>query len=233
MDMAPAKILVVEDDGDINVLLQRILTREGYLVSAAYSGSEAKLLLDGQSFDLVLLDLMLPGLTGEALIRELRKKFVMPVIVVSARSGLEDKMELLRLGADDYITKPFEAGEVLARVEAQLRRYRMFSPAPQEALVFKNLKLDLVNHTASVSDKPLSLTAREFEILALLMRSPERVYTRENLYEQVWNGAYLGEDNTVNVHISNIRQKLTRLDPGADYIKTVWGIGFKMNTEKL
>ncbi|WP_249314251.1 response regulator transcription factor [Gehongia tenuis] len=231
--MAPAKILVVEDDGDINVLLQRILTREGYLVSAAYSGSEAKLLLDGQSFDLVLLDLMLPGLTGEALIRELRKKFVMPVIVVSARSGLEDKMELLRLGADDYITKPFEAGEVLARVEAQLRRYRMFSPAPQEALVFKNLKLDLVNHTASVSDKPLSLTAREFEILALLMRSPERVYTRENLYEQVWNGAYLGEDNTVNVHISNIRQKLTRLDPGADYIKTVWGIGFKMNTEKL
>ncbi len=233
MDMAPAKILVVEDDGDINVLLQHILTKEGYLVSAAYSGSEARLLLDGQSFDLVLLDLMLPGLNGEALIQELRKKFMMPVIVVSARSGLEDKMELLRLGADDYITKPFETGEVLARVEAQLRRYRMFSPVPQDALLFKNLKLDLANHTASVSDKPLSLTAREFEILALLMRSPERVYTRENLYEQVWNGAYLGEDNTVNVHISNIRQKLARLDPGADYIKTVWGIGFKMNTEKL
>ncbi len=137
MDMAPAKILVVEDDGDINVLLQHILTKEGYLVSAAYSGSEARLLLDGQSFDLVLLDLMLPGLNGEALIQELRKKFMMPVIVVSARSGLEDKMELLRLGADDYITKPFETGEVLARVEASFVATACSVPRPKTPCCLK------------------------------------------------------------------------------------------------
>lgn len=230
--MNSTHVLIVEDDADINRLLCRILEKEGCRTTAAYSGSEAQLLLSGSEFDLVFLDLMLPGMTGEELIREIRKSRQMPVIVISAKTALEDKVELLRLGADDYITKPFEVKEVAARAEAQLRRYREFSrpAAGTGQLSFKNLVLDQEAVRAEVSGKELSLTVREFEILALLMQSPDKVFTRENLYQQVWNNEYYGEDNTVNVHISNIRQKLQKLDPGVEYIKTVWGIGFKMSS---
>ncbi|MCI9413675.1 MAG: response regulator transcription factor [Clostridiales bacterium] len=225
------EILVVEDDPDINGLLCRLLKKQGYSLTAAYSGSEARLLLSSREFDLVLLDLMLPGVTGDELIAEIRAARVTPVIVISARTAQEDKVRLLRSGADDYIVKPFDVDEVVARVEAQLRRYRAF-PQPTAAsglLTLKNLTLDREAIRAEVHGKELTLTAREFNILSLLMEHPDKVFTRENLYHQVWNEEYYGEDNTVNVHISNIRQKLQRLDPGVEYIKTVWGIGFKMS----
>ena len=223
-------ILVVEDDPDINRLLCRILTDGGYDVRPAFSGSEAVLWAEQYEYDLVLLDLMLPGLTGEEFIAQMRRKKTMPILVLSAKAGLEDRVNVLRLGADDFISKPFDNAEVLARVEAQLRRYRQFS-APAEAgevLRLGDLVLDREAVRVTAGGKDVALTAREFEILALLLSHPKKVYTREQLYENVWGGEYRGDDNTVNVHISNLRSKLGKVSD-REYIKTVWGIGFKMN----
>ena len=223
-------ILVVEDDPDINRLLCRILTDGGYDVRPAFSGSEAVLWAEQYEYDLVLLDLMLPGLTGEEFIAQMRRKKTMPILVLSAKAGLEDRVNVLRLGADDFISKPFDNAEVLARVEAQLRRYRQFS-APAEAgevLRLGDLVLDREAVRVTAGGKDVALTAREFEILALLLSHPNTVYTREQLYENVWGGEYMGDDNTVNVHISNLRSKLGKVSD-REYIKTVWGIGFKMN----
>ena len=228
--MATYHILVVEDDPDINRLLCRILTDGGYDVRPAFSGSEAVLWAEQYEYDLVLLDLMLPGLTGEEFIAQMRRKKTMPILVLSAKAGLEDRVNVLRLGADDFIPKPFDNAEVLARVEAQLRRYRQFS-APAEAgevLRLGDLVLDREAVRVTAGGKDVALTAREFEILALLLSHPKKVYTREQLYENVWGGEYIGDDNTVNVHISNLRSKLGKVSD-REYIKTVWGIGFKMN----
>ena len=230
--MATYHILVVEDDPDINRLLCRILTDGGYDVRPAFSGSEAVLWAEQYEYDLVLLDLMLPGLTGEEFIAQMRRKKTMPILVLSAKAGLEDRVNVLRLGADDFISKPFDNAEVLARVEAQLRRYRQFS-APAEAgevLRLGDLVLDREAVRVTAGGKDVALTAREFEILALLLSHPKKVYTREQLYENVWGGEYMGDDNTVNVHISNLRSKLSKVSD-QEYIKTVWGIGFKMNVE--
>ena len=228
--MATYHILVVEDDPDINRLLCRILTDGGYDVRPAFSGSEAVLWAEQYEYDLVLLDLMLPGLTGEEFIAQMRRKKTMPILVLSAKAGLEDRVNVLRLGADDFISKPFDNAEVLARVEAQLRRYRQFS-APAEAgevLRLGDLVLDREAVRVTAGGKDVALTAREFDILTLLMEHPKKVFTREQLYEQVWGGEYMGDDNTVNVHISNLRSKLGKVSD-REYIKTVWGIGFKMN----
>uniref|UniRef100_UPI003FF061F2 response regulator transcription factor n=1 Tax=Candidatus Fimivicinus sp. TaxID=3056640 RepID=UPI003FF061F2 len=230
--MDACRILVVEDDSDINALLCRILSGAGYWSDSAFSGTEAQLRLQMGEYDLLLLDLMLPGLAGEELIAWLRAEKTMPIIVISAKAGLDARVNALRLGADDFIAKPFENEEVLARVEAQLRRYRLFSPAQQSArLHIGRLTLDCETLEAKANGNKLSLTAREFAILELLMRYPRRVFTRENLYEQIWGEPYYGEDNTVNVHISNLRAKLHKADPDGEYIKTVWGIGFKMAQE--
>ena len=222
-------ILVVEDDPDINKLLCRILEGAGYACRPAYSGTEAALWAGQYDYDLVLLDLMLPGLTGEELIAQLRQRKTMPIIVLSAKTGLEDRVNVLKLGADDFIPKPFDNAEVLARVEAQLRRYKQFSgPEGGRVLTHGDLVLDKDSVTVTAAGKPVPLTAREFHILTLLMEHPKKVFTREQLYQQVWEGAYMGDDNTVNVHISNLRSKLAKVSP-TEYIKTVWGIGFKMN----
>ena len=228
--MATYHILVVEDDPDINRLLCRILTDGGYDVRPAFSGSEAVLWAEQYEYDLVLLDLMLPGLTGEEFIAQMRRKKTMPILVLSAKAGLEDRVNVLRLGADDFISKPFDNAEVLARVEAQLRRYRQFSASAEAGGVLRlgDLVLDREAVRVTAGGKDVALTAREFEILALLLSHPKKVYTREQLYENVWGGEYMGDDNTVNVHISNLRSKLGKVSD-REYIKTVWGIGFKMN----
>lgn len=224
-------ILVVEDDPAINALLCRIVVDAGYDCRGAFSGSEAALLAEKYAYDLILLDLMLPGLTGEEFIQRLRKGKTMPVIVLSAKAGLEDRVNVLRLGADDFIPKPFDNAEVLARIEAQLRRYKKFSGAGGDGVLhWGDLSLDRERIIASVEGRELTLTAREFEILALLMEDPKKVYTREQIYERVWGEEYMGDDNTVNVHISNLRSKLAKAS-AREYIKTVWGIGFKMAEE--
>lgn len=222
-------ILVVEDDADINNLLAKMLRQADYQVTQVYSGSEVALRLEHESPDLILLDLMLPGMSGEALLEKLRGELGCdaPVIILSAKTAVGDKVGLLKLGADDYITKPFEPEEVLARIEAALRRVGK-EATNDKPLTHRALTLSPSLRKATLAGQELALTAHEFDILELLMRQPEKVYTRESLYEQVWHGGYYGENNTVNVHVSNIRKKLKAIDPDADYIQTVYGIGFKL-----
>lgn len=230
--MQPYQILVVEDDNSINELLCTILKKEGYRVTSAFSGTEAKLRLEQGEYDLLLLDLMLPGITGEELLSVLRREKTIPVIVISAKTAMEDRIGVLKGGADDFISKPFDVGEVLARVQAQLRRYREFSAKEtgeeHAILKYKDLVLDPETVTVTVAGHPVQLTAREFKILQLLMSYPKKVFTKENLFTHVWNEEFFGGDNTVNVHISNLRAKLAKYHEGEEYIKTVWGIGFKM-----
>ena len=228
--MSPYNILIVEDDADINSLLEKLLTNAGSHVRPAFSGSEGKMCLEQYQYDLVLLDLMLPGVTGEALVAQIRRSSTVPIIIISAKASVADRIDLLKLGADDFICKPFDVGEVLARVEAQLRRAVAFSEAggSVKILTSGDLVLDADSMEVRLKDQPVSLTVREFKILHLLMSHPKKVFTRENLFTQVWEDAFLGEDNTVNVHICNIRSKLAKIDPDTSYIKTVWGIGFKM-----
>lgn len=221
-------ILVVEDDQDINGLINKILIKNGFNVRQAFSGTEAKLCLDMFDFHLLILDLMLPGMTGEEIIEEVRKKKNMPIIVISAKTSPEDKVKALRLGADDFVTKPFNTLEVVARVEAQLRRYTEFSKVEEnKTLRYKEIELDKEEVRVEVRGQEIQLTAKEFAILELLMSNPKKVFTKANLFEHVWNEEFFGDDNTVNVHMSNLRNKIAAIDKENDYIKTVWGIGFK------
>ncbi|UNK15863.1 response regulator transcription factor [Paenibacillus sp. N3/727] len=226
----PFNILVVEDDVDINRLLGTLLNKQGHQTESAFSGSEAKLLLSMRDYDLILLDLMLPGISGEELIKDIRSHSYVPVIIISAKGDMKDKIDLLKSGADDYITKPFDKEEVLARVEAQLRRYKNFSSVEQTAkqLIYQDLVLDIASRTAKVAGNPMTLTSKEFELLTILLQFPGKVFTREDLYQAVWQEKYAIEDNTINVHMSNLRSKLSKNAPDRSYIETVWGIGFKM-----
>lgn len=251
------KILVVDDDQDINRLISTILKKKGHDVTSAYSGTEAELLINMNTYDLVILDLMLPGLTGEEVIERLRKVSNIPVIVLSAKGAMEDKVEVLNLGADDYITKPFENEEIIARVNSQLRRYtklgasndikndtlincddKSFSDIANNNMsdsnmsdtnsdvIYKNIHIQSAGREVFIKGEQVSFTAHEFDIMVLLFSNPSKVYSREMLYQSVWKNGYYGEDNTVNVHVSNIRKKIAEHDT-EEYIKTVWGIGFK------
>ena len=226
--METADLLIVEDDVDINRLLCAILEGAGYTCRAAFSGSEGLLWAEKYDYDLVLLDLMLPGLTGEDFIAQIRREKTMPIIVLSAKVGVADRVNVLKLGADDFIPKPFDNTEVLARVEAQLRRSRRFSSPTAGVLTAGSLTLEPDSRAASLNGREVPLTQREFDILALLMRNPRRAFSRAQIYESVWGEDFLGDDNTVNVHVSNLRAKLAKADPDREYIKTVWGIGFKL-----
>lgn len=231
-DMTNYTILIVEDDTDINHLLKKILKTAGYEIEQAFSGTEANFYFDKHMPDLLLLDLMLPGMSGEELLRQIRevRKCNIPVLVLSAKNALKDKVELLGIGADDYITKPFEPEEIIARVQAALRRSGLIASAetPPEVLTYKNIKLYPDLRKVTVQGEKLSLTAREYEILYLLMQNPEKVYARESLYELVWKEGYYGTDHTVNVHISNLRKKIKAYDTMQDYIQSVYGIGFRL-----
>ncbi|MBQ4524050.1 MAG: response regulator transcription factor [Lachnospiraceae bacterium] len=227
--MNHVKILIVEDDMDINNLLVELLTGQEYEAVSAYSGTEALLWLEKQNFDLVLLDLMLPGMPGEDVLEKIKKDYPDTcVIAVSAKDDIESKIHMLRGGADDYITKPFDTEELLARVEVALRKNNKADAKQEDIYCLRDLKLDVNNILVTLKDEPVSLTKREYLILKLLMSHPNRVYTKNNIFEAVWEEEFVGEDNAVNVHISNIRQKLAKIDPEDTYIQTVWGIGFKM-----
>lgn len=222
-------IWIVEDEPDISRLLSRLLQDAGYFTKQAFSGTEAKLLLEKETPDLILLDLMLPGISGEQLLQEIReeRRLNIPILILSAKGALQDKITLLKTGADDYITKPFEPEEVVARVHAALRRAGKISTSP-DLLTYKKLKLYPQARKVTIDDTVLILTAHEYDILYLLMSFPEKVFSRESLYELVWKGGYYGENNTVNVHVSNLRKKLKEADNTEEYIQTVYGIGFKL-----
>lgn len=227
-------ILIVEDDPDINALLAKIVRQQGFETVQAFSGTEGLLCAERDAFDLVLLDMMLPGMDGSSFISRVRGDLGLsvPVIVVSAKAGLADKVEALSLGADDYVAKPFEPEEVVARVQAVLRRSKGSSGGAVagggKTYVHKDLVLDTATRRVSAGGADIVLTASEFDILHVLIQSPDKVFSRELLYELVWKSGYYGEDNAINVHVSNIRKKLAAVRPDVDYIKTVWGIGFKL-----
>jgi Response regulators consisting of a CheY-like receiver domain and a winged-helix DNA-binding domain len=227
-------ILIVEDDGDISQMLNELLTGQGYETMQAFSGTEALLCLEKRVPEAVILDLMLPGMDGEDVLRGIKEDYPrVGVIVSSARDDVQTRVSLLRAGADDYVVKPFDTEELLARLEAVLRRRTVSgesvnSAGAQEVLTYKNLTIYPESLQVQAAKQEVSLTKREYMILELLMRHPGKVFTKSNIYESVWNEEFLGEENAVNVHISNIRQKLAKICPQETYIQTVWGIGFKM-----
>lgn len=228
--MEQTKILVVEDDREINSMLCEMLDENGYAAEGAFTGMEGLSRLRNGSYDLLILDLMLPYKSGDAVLQELRSFSRLPAIVISAKDTVQNKLDLFRLGADDYLTKPFDLDEVLVRVEAVLRRCGSSKTqrAP-EILQAGKLAVDTESKTASVDGQELVLTAKEYGILELLMRYPHKVFSKANLFESIWNEEYACEDNTLNVHISNLRNKLKAADPETEYIKTVWGMGYRMN----
>ncbi len=226
------KILIIEDETDINQLLSKILESDGYRTIQAFSGTEGLLLAEQESPDLILLDLMLPGLPGETLLQRLRteKQCRVPVLVLSAKAALSDKVTLLKTGADDYITKPFEPEEVSARVQAALRRSGSAQGQRPDAdfLSYKSITLYPESRKVMVGGVELSLTSHEYALLYLFLQAPEKVYSRESLYELVWENGYYGENNTVNVHVSNLRRKIKEAGASEEYIRTVYGIGFQL-----
>lgn len=219
------KILIVEDDPQINKMIQTLLKKNEFEAAAAFSGTEALLLLEKESFNLVLLDLMLPGLSGEEVLRKINLLKI-PVICVSAKDDLDTKLELMRDGADDYITKPFNNEELIVRINAVLRRTNKgYVCNKSNIFKFKDLVLDSENHSVTINDEPIELTVKEYSILELLISNPKKVFTKQNIFESVWSEEYLFDERVVTVHVSNLRNKLKS---GEKYIKTVWGIGYKM-----
>ena len=224
------KILIVEDDTNINHLLREALSKEGYSCEQAFSGTEAKLLLNMQQhgYALILLDLMLPGISGEVVLEEIRKKGNLPVIVLTAKDSLDEKVEVLTSGADDYITKPFEIREVLARVQVQLR-HKEEKEAEDYNLSFKDMVLNRDTFQIRINGRILpKITKQEFAILELLLRNPKQVFSKEDIFEYAWDEPYMGETKTLDVHISNIRKKIKQVTSD-EYIETVWGIGYRLH----
>ena len=207
------KILIIEDDVEINTLLTDFLKENGYVVYSQYDGLHVLDFLHKEKIDLIILDIMLPYRSGDIILADIRRQF------------------LLRLGADDYITKPFDMEEVLARIESNLRRVQ-FENRSAACLQYGDLCLDLEKNTAFLKEAELALTAKEFAILKLLMKYPDKVFSKSNLFQSVWNTEYFVEDNTLNVHISNLRNKLKAVCPDKEFIDTVWGIGYRLHKAK-
>lgn len=218
-------IAIIDDDIYIGNMLEELLSKEGYAVLRAYSGTEALLLLGQRRPDLVLLDLMLPGLPGEKVLPEIRG---IPVIILSAKAGVDDKVNLLLGGAADYIAKPFNTRELLARITVQLRAAA--GTENQAVYVFDGLELDTSARQVSVHGQPVRLTKTEFAILKLLMQNPDQVITKTILLDRISQDTPDCMESSLKVHISNLRRKL-REPGGRDYIEAVWGIGFKMKEE--
>ena len=226
-----SKVLIIEDSADINALLAETLNAAGFETESAFDGlSGQRAALSGQ-YDLILTDIMLPYVCGDEILRKLRERSSVPVIVISAKDMVCTKIDLLRMGADDYITKPFDLGEVVARAENALRRAGGYAPPSGEVLKYKDIELDCSDMRVAVGGKELRCTAKETQILEILMRNPNKVFTKPNIYESVWQEDYLGDDNAVKTHISNLRSKLEKLSPGNQYIETVWGLGYRLYKE--
>lgn len=224
------RILIVEDDTEINRLLCRVLEQESYTPVPALDGLQALQALEHGQADLILLDLMLPGVNGEQLLTEIRQSSDAPVIILSAKVNMEGKVELLRQGADDYITKPFHTGEVLARIQSCLRRAGRGENLPSVICVHR-LSLDTQAKTAAVAGVPVPLTIKEYKLLETLALHPH-TFSKRQLFETAWREPYLSGD-VLNTHISNLRKKLKTLDGEHDYIETVFGGGYKLREEEF
>ena len=231
--MEQYRILLVEDDAEISEMLKNFLSMENYEVICAFDGQEACQKFEEDTFNLVLLYLMIPKLNGMGVMEHIRQKSFVPIMILSAKDTESDKTLGLGLGADDYITKPFSVVEVLARIKAALRRTMHYDNASADTdVILKagDLTMNLTDYTVTKRGQKVELTAKEFEILKLLLQNPKKVYTKEQIYSLVWNDAYLGDENAVNVHISRLRNKIEEDSRKPVYILTVWGIGYKLGS---
>lgn len=229
------KILLVEDDIEISTMLKNFLITENFEVVTALDGESACEKFFSDNFSLVLLDLMIPKINGMEVMSKIREHNTVPIIIISAKDTDSDKTLGLGLGADDYITKPFSVTEVLARIKANIRRstqYAMGTSMEQPVITKGVLSMNLNDYSVKKNGKEIGLTAKEFEILKLLLQNPKKVYTKEQIYSLVWNDAYLGDENAVNVHISRLRTKIEDNPRDPQYIITVWGIGYKLGDFK-
>lgn len=220
-------VLIAEDDKEINQLLKNYLEGEGYNCLSAGTGLDALRLIKEEEPDIVLLDLMLPLKSGDAVLEEVRKFSDVPVIVVSAKDMVRTKIDLMRLGADDYVTKPFDLDELLVRIEVVLRRSGKSEKTENTPLKFKNMKIDTDLKKVFVNGNELSLAAKEYSILELMIGNPTKLFSKANLFESVWKEKYMDDDNIIKVHMSNIRSRIKEYDPD-EYIETVWGMGYRL-----
>lgn len=227
------RILLAEDDNEINQLIESHLIQENYTVYSARDGEEALALFQKERFDLILLDLMLPKVNGMDLLRQIRETSIVPVLIISAKGSDLDKALGLGFGADDYLSKPFSMIELTARVHAAIRRATQYAqtesmPAASSTISYKDLTLDLHTFSANVNGKSVQLTAKEFHILKLFLTHRSRVFTKEQIYQLIWEDDYYGNENVINVHIRRLREKIEEDPSTPQYIRTIWGIGYKM-----
>lgn len=234
--MEKSKILVVDDEEKIREVVRMYLEKEGFDVGEACDGQAALQLAAGESWDLIVLDLMMPGIDGWSVCKELRKTTTVPIIMLTARDSEVDRILGLELGADDYLVKPFSPRELVARVKAVLRRSRIAAPearqAKNNALVYPGLSIDPDSRLVLVNERPVNLTPKEYELLYHLAKSPNRIFTRDELLEVVWGYDYFGYARTVDTHINRLRDKLLNASGGTSHISTAWGVGYKFEVKQ-
>ena len=229
--MMKTKILLVDDDPNIRQLVNLYLEKEGFEVSMADRGDDALQQFRASPPNLILLDIMLPGMDGWQVCREVRKVSNIPIIMLTAKDETFDKVLGLELGADDYIAKPFDMKELVARIKAVLRRFQQPDSQDDKELSFPGLTVNLSQYAVSYMGKPLEMPPKELELLHFLASHPNRVFTREQLLEQVWGYDYYGDSRTVDVHVKRLREKLTDGESMGWQIKTVWGVGYKFEVK--
>jgi DNA-binding response OmpR family regulator len=229
--------MIVEDDQYISDMVNESLTKEGYEVKAVFDGEKALEMFDSQKFDVIILDLMLPKIDGMECLKEIRRKSMTPVLIMSAKGEDVDKALGLGFGADDYISKPFSMLELIARIKAIIRRESHYTHSISQEIkginekgVIKigNLTVDRSNFSVKKLDKDLNLTLKEFNILKLFISNPTHVYTKSQIYNLVWQEEYYRDENVINVHIRRLREKIEDDPSNPKYIKTLWGIGYKL-----
>lgn len=223
-------ILIVEDEKEIALMIKNYLIKEGFYVDTAYNGEEGLLQFRKKEYSLIILDVMMPKVDGIELLKKIREKSNIPAIILSAKDGEVDKALGLGFGADDYIDKPFSMIDLLARIKANIRRATVYSREEkniEKIIKINNLTIDLNNYSVKKNDNDLKLTGKEFEILKLFITNPNRVFTKEQIYNQVWDDDILGDENIINVHIRRLREKIEDNPSKPKYIKTLWGIGYK------
>ena len=225
-----ARILQIEDNEDIQNILFNLFSDEHEIIQA-YSGTEGELLFQSQQIDLVLLDIMLPGKGGEEVLKFIRQRSSVPVIMLTALGDKHLISQYLLDGANDYIVKPFDLEEVYARVSVQLREHIKGSSRPDNIYQVKNIKINPDSFEVSGNGKTIRLGKKEFQIFHTLLQNPKKIFTKEDLYETVWEAPYLSGDNTLNAQLSNLRKKLAQVDGSSEYIETIWGLGVRLKGE--
>lgn len=227
----PYRILLIDDDPSISEMLEKFLSKEGYAVLTAFNGEEGLALFLSEDIDLIVIDIMMPKFDGIEAIKLIRERSTIPILIISAKDTDVDKALGLGFGADDYLSKPFSLVEFSARIKASIRRVTKYAndteSIPHQIFTFGQLTVDLHNYSVNKENEEIKLTSKEFELLKLFITNPNRVFTKDDLYNLVWQQHYFGNDNVINGHIRRLREKIEDEPSNPKYIKTLWGIGYK------